>query len=135
MPETLLLADHTIIRHASYLIGESNQKEPIMALRAKFLELLNADHSIILNEVFIYNTGYDYDDIESLEKNDIVYEIRNVLGDHGEFSMIINKQDLDTLKLNEEGSSWTVDATDGHGEEAEFSIEFMETKLISVQPF
>jgi hypothetical protein len=103
-------------------------------LRERFLELLNDDNSIFLNDNFIYSNGYEYDDIDSLENNDVVYEIHNIMGNHGEFSLVIHKQDLDTLKLNEEGNLWNIDAFDEHGDEAEFSIQFVETNLISVDP-
>jgi len=103
-------------------------------LEDTFLELLENDYSIILDGTFIYSTGFDHSAIESLDPSDVLLELHGVMGDNGEFSMIIHKSDLNTLKLDEEGNTWSIDGFDAGGSETNFSIQFVETTIISTPP-
>lgn len=101
-------------------------------LKEQFLGMLNDGHSIFLNETFIYANGYQDKELAPLMPNDVVYEIHNISSDFGEFSMIVHKEDLNTLELDEEGSTWTIDAYDGFGNQTGFRIQFIETSMIAI---
>jgi hypothetical protein len=102
----------------------------IQALKDQFINLLEKEHPIAVDGVFIYSSGYRSLVLEEVPDDQVILSAS--YSDTNSYASIkIRKQDLNSLTLSDCGMKWSLETLDEDGNDVEQEIYFYEISAIS----